>query len=68
MSDIVERLRLREPPIPLMREAAAEVERLELEVAAWKQASDLKAAEIKRLKAEIEQLKADQREMAVLLS
>jgi hypothetical protein len=29
----------------------AEIERLELEVAAWKQASDLKAVEIERLRA-----------------
>ncbi len=38
-------------------EKDAEIERLELEVTAWRQASDLKAAEIERLKADNERLR-----------
>ncbi len=38
-------------------EDEAEIERLELEIAAWRQSSDLKAAEIKRLRAENEDLR-----------
>jgi hypothetical protein len=37
----------------------AEIERLELEVAAWKQASDLKAVEIERLQKLVDPLRME---------